>query len=117
MPVKEYPGYNFIGLMIGPQGTTNKRMQKETGARILMRGKGFIRKDQQYNPAPTDNEDLQRFHQKIRCCCRYAGMVEKLLGLAEEESTIHKFAQPRDQAEQNKIVNDINSINHPCNVC
>lgn len=29
IPEKEFPGYNFIGLIIGPRGNTQKRMQKE----------------------------------------------------------------------------------------
>ena len=27
IPVKEFPTYNFIGLVIGPRGNTQKRMQ------------------------------------------------------------------------------------------
>lgn len=27
IPINEYPGYNFIGLIIGPRGNTQKRMQ------------------------------------------------------------------------------------------
>mgnify|MGYP001810302888 CR=1 FL=1 len=27
IPFKQYPGYNFIGLIIGPRGNTQKRMQ------------------------------------------------------------------------------------------
>ncbi|KAG5616570.1 hypothetical protein H5410_016394 [Solanum commersonii] len=34
IPMKEFPGYNFIGLIIGPRGNTQKRMEKETGAKI-----------------------------------------------------------------------------------
>ena len=28
IPQKEYPGTNFIGLIIGPRGNTQKRMQR-----------------------------------------------------------------------------------------
>ncbi|KAK9994462.1 hypothetical protein SO802_024165 [Lithocarpus litseifolius] len=38
IPVKEYPTYNFIGPIIGPLGNTQKRMEKETGAKIRLRG-------------------------------------------------------------------------------
>ena len=40
IPLKEFPGYNFIGLVIGPRGNTQKRMQRETNTRIAIRGKG-----------------------------------------------------------------------------
>ncbi|XP_065619527.1 splicing factor-like protein 1 [Quercus suber] len=39
IPVKEYPDYNFVGLIISPLGKTQKRMEKETGAKIRLRGK------------------------------------------------------------------------------
>eukprot|EP00889_Picochlorum_renovo_P009009 jgi/Picre1/36039/NNA_003495.t1 len=34
IPYKEYPDANFIGLIIGPRGNTQKRMQEETNTRI-----------------------------------------------------------------------------------
>lgn len=38
IPIKEYPGYNFIGLIFGPAGDTQKRLEKETGAKIRVYG-------------------------------------------------------------------------------
>ncbi|XP_057956416.1 uncharacterized protein LOC131149728 isoform X2 [Malania oleifera] len=38
VPVKEYPGYNFIGLIFGPGNDTIKRLEKETGTRIQVYG-------------------------------------------------------------------------------
>lgn len=35
VPVKEYPGYPFIGLILGPRGNTQKKLERETGAQIL----------------------------------------------------------------------------------
>jgi hypothetical protein len=34
IPIKEFPTYNFIGLVIGPRGNTQKRMEKETGCKV-----------------------------------------------------------------------------------
>jgi hypothetical protein len=39
VPVKEYPGYPFIGLILGPRGNTQKKLERETGAKIVIRGK------------------------------------------------------------------------------
>ncbi|PIN10962.1 Splicing factor 1/branch point binding protein (RRM superfamily) [Handroanthus impetiginosus] len=36
--MKEYPGYNFIGLIFGPASDTQKRLEKETGAKIRVYG-------------------------------------------------------------------------------
>ncbi|KAL6519669.1 hypothetical protein OROHE_017359 [Orobanche hederae] len=38
MEIKEYPGYNFIGLVFGPTNDTQKRLEKETGAKIQVYG-------------------------------------------------------------------------------
>ena len=40
IPVEEHPGHNFVGLIIGPRGNTQKRLERETGARIAVRGRG-----------------------------------------------------------------------------
>ncbi|XP_058787166.1 branchpoint-bridging protein-like [Vicia villosa] len=38
LPVQEYPGYKFIGLIYGPGGDNQKRLEKETGTKIKIRG-------------------------------------------------------------------------------
>ncbi|XP_076923282.1 uncharacterized protein LOC143585361 [Bidens hawaiensis] len=38
IPLKEYPGHNFIGLIFGHAGDTQKRLEKETGAKIRVYG-------------------------------------------------------------------------------
>ncbi|XP_020242354.1 branchpoint-bridging protein isoform X1 [Asparagus officinalis] len=38
IPVKAYPGYNFIGLLLGPESNTQKRLEEETGAKIRVYG-------------------------------------------------------------------------------
>nr|GMD13107.1 splicing factor 1 [Ipomoea batatas] len=38
IPIKEHPGYNFIGLIFGPVSDTHKRLEKETGAKVKVYG-------------------------------------------------------------------------------
>jgi hypothetical protein len=33
------PGINFVGLIIGPKGMYQKKLEEQTGCRILIRGK------------------------------------------------------------------------------
>jgi hypothetical protein len=35
-------GFNFAGLIIGPKGANQKRLEEETGCKILVRGKGNL---------------------------------------------------------------------------
>lgn len=65
IPQEEHPQINFVGLLIGPRGNTLKAMEKDTGAKIIIRGKGSVkegkvgRKDGQ--PLPGEDEPLHAF--------------------------------------------------------
>ena len=50
-------GYNFIGLIIGPRGNTQKRMQKETNTKIAIRGKGSVKEGAARDPKYDYGED------------------------------------------------------------
>ena len=43
IPQDEFPEINFVGLLIGPRGNTLKSMEKDTGAKIIIRGKGSVK--------------------------------------------------------------------------
>uniref|UniRef100_A0A915JF22 K Homology domain-containing protein n=1 Tax=Romanomermis culicivorax TaxID=13658 RepID=A0A915JF22_ROMCU len=43
LPVSDNPEYNFIGRLMGPRGMTIKRLEQETGCRLLVRGRGSIK--------------------------------------------------------------------------
>lgn len=43
IPTKQYPRLNFVGKILGPQGSTIKRLQEDTGAKISVLGKGSMR--------------------------------------------------------------------------
>ncbi|CAB3376890.1 Hypothetical predicted protein [Cloeon dipterum] len=65
IPQEEHPDINFVGLLIGPRGNTLKSMERETGAKIIIRGKGSVkegkvgRKDGQ--PLPGEDEPLHAY--------------------------------------------------------
>ncbi|KAI3386218.1 hypothetical protein SNEBB_000625 [Seison nebaliae] len=43
IPQEEHPTINFIGLIIGPRGESLKTLEKDTGAKIIIRGKGSVK--------------------------------------------------------------------------
>lgn len=43
VPVDKYPNYNFIGRILGPQGSHLKELEGTTGCKILIRGRGSMR--------------------------------------------------------------------------
>ncbi|KAG6429249.1 hypothetical protein SASPL_107294 [Salvia splendens] len=113
IPMKEYPGYNFIGLIIGPRGNTQKRMERETGAKIVIRGKGSVKEGRlqqkrDLKPDPAENEDL---HVLVEADTQEsleaaAGMVEKLLQPVDEVLNEHKRQQLRELAALNGTIRD-----------
>ncbi|VFR02799.1 unnamed protein product [Cuscuta campestris] len=38
IPIKEHPGYNFLGMIFGPVSDTHKRLEKEIGAKVRVYG-------------------------------------------------------------------------------
>lgn len=47
VPAEQYPDFNFVGRLLGPRGTTLKSLERDTGCKIMIRGKGSIRKDKE----------------------------------------------------------------------
>ncbi|WOK94857.1 hypothetical protein Cni_G03562 [Canna indica] len=132
IPVKEYSDYNFIGLIIGPQGNTQKRMEMETGAKISLRGKGFIKQgsDLRYKNgrhASHEEEDLHVYIEAVTQESLDAAvrLVEKLLVPVDEEMNNHKQAQLRELAvlrgtlrnSSGNIQKTIPTASYPCDIC
>ena len=65
IPVSDHPGYNFFGLLIGPRGNTQKRLQADTNTKIAIRGKGSAKvsgsggggQQQLYGQPPSDEHE------------------------------------------------------------
>lgn len=59
IPVRDHPEINYLGLLIGPRGATQKQLQETTGAKIIIRGRGAQKDGSQSNTGhPDDTDDL-----------------------------------------------------------
>lgn len=59
IPQSDHPDINFLGLLIGPKGITQKQMQDMSGAKIIIRGRGASKDGGPSNTGhPDDNDDL-----------------------------------------------------------
>jgi splicing factor 1 len=117
IPVKEFPEYNFIGLVIGPRGNTQKRLEKETGCKISVRGKGSLKDgskgrgaeqpdadDELHVHITGDDEDKVIIAEKL---------VLELLQPIEDEKNEHKQKQLRELA----LINGTLKEDEFCPVC
>ena len=110
VPEKEYPGYNFVGLIIGPRGNTQKRLQRETNTRIVLRGKGCI-KGNANRDSRTDYKEDEPLHVVIEgdtdeAVDMAAEMVQKILTPIDEGYNHHKRAQLKELAMINGTFQD-----------
>jgi len=103
VPVDKYPDYNFIGLIIGPRGNTQKRMEKETGCKISIRGKGSAKDGKNKKPSPGDDEDLHVMIMGTNdaSVAKAAKMITDLLVPIDEDKNEIKRGQLRELAEIN----------------
>jgi rRNA processing protein Krr1/Pno1 len=53
--IPKVPGINYVGLLIGPKGTYQKRLEQQSGCKILVRGKGTQKEGMP--PQPDDHEE------------------------------------------------------------
>ncbi|OQR85847.1 branchpoint-bridging protein [Achlya hypogyna] len=99
IPYKEYPTYNFMGLIIGPRGNTQKRMEKEYNCRIAIRGRGSG-KEGKRSIHNDDHEDLHVFitGDKEEDVERAAKMITNLLVPVDDMTNEHKQRQLRELA-------------------
>lgn len=69
MPIEKYPGYNFFGAIIGPRGNAQKRMERESGCKVVIRGKGAIKDGcARHDGKPLGPEDEEPMHVLIEGC-------------------------------------------------
>ena len=118
IPVKQFPTYNFIGLIIGPRGNTQRKMEEETKCKISVRGKGAVKEGSKGKATKVNDYDNDELHIHItgeteenveRC----TAMVNVYLSPCEDTLNEHKQKQLRELALINGTLKD----EEYCSVC
>ena len=117
IPYREYPTYNFIGLIIGPRGNTQKKLELETGCKISIRGKGSAKEGSKGRSTKSaeDEEDLH-VHvtgddpEKVAAAGK---IIEDLLTPIDDDKNEHKQKQLRELA----LINGTLKEDEYCPVC
>lgn len=105
IPVKEFPEVNFFGLLVGPRGNSLKKMERDSGAKISIRGKGSVKegKGRPENTADDAEDDLHCLitaddMDKVRACVNLINNViatVSLFSLCSLESAVHLVSVAR----------------------
>ncbi|KAI3325774.1 eukaryotic type KH-domain (KH-domain type I) [Xylariaceae sp. AK1471] len=146
IPVKEFPEMNFIGQLLGPRGRSLANMNMQSGANIVIRGKGSVKEGRGRDRARAhgrfesdnyqDNEPLHCFltadtHEKIeKAKSLVQGVIETIV-TTPEHANDRKRQQLRDLAvangtfrdDENRVVSSSDSwkrgiaVDIKCNIC
>mmetsp|Transcript_22971 Transcript_22971/g.29338 ORF Transcript_22971/g.29338 Transcript_22971/m.29338 type:complete len:591 (+) Transcript_22971:158-1930(+) len=118
IPAKDYPGYNFIGLIIGPRGNTQKRMEKETNTKISIRGKGSVKQGRRARDGRPQEDSNEELHVHVQAqdedgLERATEMIKELLTPVDDQTNEHKQKQLRELA----MINGTLREDHYCTNC
>ncbi|KAI8588260.1 hypothetical protein BDZ88DRAFT_444577 [Geranomyces variabilis] len=123
IPVRDYPEINFIGQLIGPRGSTLKRIESESGAKISIRGKGSVKEGKARADgglAPGEEEDLHCLvtadsEEKVKIAIKAIEKVIETAASVPEGQNELKRMQLRYLAELNGTLRD--DENQTCPNC
>jgi splicing factor 1 len=122
IPVHEFPEINFFGLLVGPRGNSLKRMERESGAKISIRGKGSVKdgkgrgeqfnsdEDDELHCVVTGDDDI-----KVKNCVILINKVIEIAASTPEGQNDHKRNQLRELASLNGTLRD--DENQLCQNC
>ncbi|KAJ7184403.1 splicing factor SF1 [Mycena filopes] len=122
IPVKEFPEINFFGLLVGPRGNSLKKMERESGAKISIRGKGSVKEGKARPDQFADDaeEDLHCFvlaesAENVAACVKMINKVIETAASTPEGDNEHKRNQLRELATLNGTFRDDESqLCHNC---
>jgi splicing factor 1 len=101
IPVKDYPEVNFIGQILGFRGETLKGMEKSSGAKIAIRGRGSVKEGKRNVLGNNDlNEDLHcvvtaDMDEKVAFAVREIEKIIETAASVPDSENAHKTAQLR----------------------
>ncbi|CAI7802091.1 unnamed protein product [Closterium sp. NIES-53] len=111
VPVDQYPTFNFVGRILGPRGNSLKRVEAQTGCRVLIRGRGSIKdptKEEKMRNKPGYEHLNEPLHVIVEAelpanivdaqLSQACEILEELLKPVDESCDILKRAQLRELA-------------------
>jgi hypothetical protein len=119
IPIEKHPTYNFIGLIIGPRGKTQKELESKTGCKIAIRGRGSVKEGARGRRDGRVMEgDQEPLHVVVtgddqNSVDAASDMIEQMLVVIDDEKNVHKQKQLRELA----LLNGTLKEEEFCSVC
>lgn len=119
IPIEQHPQYNFIGLIIGPRGKTQKELESKTGCKIAIRGRGSVKEGARgRRDGKVMESDDEPLHVVItgddqRSVDAATDMIEQMLVVIDDEKNVHKQQQLRELA----LLNGTLKEEEFCSIC
>ncbi|GMI43240.1 hypothetical protein TrCOL_g2625 [Triparma columacea] len=119
IPVKDHPTYNFIGLIIGPRGKTQRELEAKTGCKVAIRGKGSVKEGargrRDGKAMEGEDEDLHVLltgdtKEQVDRACQ---VIRDMLVVIDDDKNEHKQRQLRELA----IMNGTLKEDEYCTLC
>lgn len=102
IPIEDYPGYNFIGRLLGPRGATLKQLQSETGCRMFIRGRGSLRcNDPQMEHHKSFQAGYEHLREDLHMLIEHDGAEsEREEAMGKAEQLVRQLLVPPESDEQ-----------------
>ncbi|EDQ88153.1 uncharacterized protein MONBRDRAFT_37684 [Monosiga brevicollis MX1] len=108
IPQDEYPDVNFMGQIIGPRGKTLQQMERESGAKIMIRGRNSVKEGKANRGATGSEEDDPLFalitahsHESLRIAVNRVKQAIQVAIETPDDSNELKSKQLRELAVLN----------------
>ena len=103
-PVDDYPGYNFIGKLLGPKGSTLKGLVLSTKSKISILGKGSSKdKAREEEMSKSDDPEHAHFKEPLHVLVQVKGpkiTAHRRIAAALKELNHYMVPQRDDRQEQ-----------------
>ncbi|XP_070567893.1 KH domain-containing RNA-binding protein QKI-like isoform X4 [Ptychodera flava] len=101
VPVKEYPDYNFVGRILGPRGKTAQELERLTGCKIMVRGKGSMR-DKKKEEQNRGKPNWEHLNEELHVLITVEDSKERAeIKLARAVNEIKRLLVPAAEGEDN----------------
>ena len=123
IPVDQYPGVNFVGLLLGPRGNTLRKLQEDSKCKIAIRGRGSVKEGKHTSDLPKGAANMDDplhcliigdTEEKVQNGIKACQTVVVTAVTSPEGQNDLKRGQLRELAELNGTLRE---DDRPCTIC